>query len=139
MSRSNPLRCDTFRVSPKRPAGRPIKRRRTGLRVLARTSTRALTRDHSAPLEDLAAPHTPRLFTLQCSIEALAPDRAVGAQLLGTFQVGGVLGEPEVGIAYMTRQFGLGSSWGSLPARRERHVRSPASWSFPSVFYWRNP
>ena len=101
--------------------------------------TRALARDHSAPFEDLAAPYTPRLFTFQCSLEALAADRAVDAQLLGAFQVGGVLGEPEVGIAYMTWQFGPGSWSGSLPARRERHFRSPASWSFPSVFYWRNP
>src|SRR6202022_5198118 len=60
-----------------------------GLRVLPGTSTRALARDNHTALEDLAAPHTPRLLAFERCVEALTPDRAVGAQLLCAFEVRG--------------------------------------------------
>src|SRR5206468_11429438 len=65
--------------------------------LLARTTPRPLTRYDGATLEDLATPDAPRLGPLQCAGQALDPDGAVAAQRLGQFQLGGGVGEPQVG------------------------------------------
>ncbi|OBJ36448.1 hypothetical protein A5630_07145 [Mycolicibacterium mucogenicum] len=70
--------------------------------VLTRTTARTLACDDGTPFEDLPAPNTPRLFTFQRLAEALEPDRAVGAQRLGLFQLSGVVSEPHIGVADMT-------------------------------------
>src|SRR4029450_5651317 len=48
--------------------------------LLARATTRPLTRHHSAALEDLATPHAPRLCALDRAREALDANRAVRAE-----------------------------------------------------------
>src|SRR6266566_6357068 len=65
---------------------------------LARTTPRPLTRNHGATLEDLATPDAPRLGPLHGAGQALDPNRAVAAQRLGQFQLGGGVGEPQVGV-----------------------------------------
>src|SRR4051794_39299395 len=54
---------------------------------LAGPTTRAFSRDDSAVLENLATPHPPRLLPGQRAVQAGQPDRALGAQLLGLFQL----------------------------------------------------
>ncbi len=76
-------------------------RRLTGF---AWTSARAFATHDRPPLEDLAAPHTPGFGPFQRRRQALAADRAARAQRLGALQIGRGLGEPQVGIADMTRQ-----------------------------------
>ena len=68
--------------------------------VLAGTAARPLAGDDHATLEDLAAPHSPRLPTLDGAGEAGEAGRAVPAQVLGPLQIGRRLGEPEIGVLH---------------------------------------
>ncbi len=72
------------------------------LGVLAWPSTRTLACDDRAAVEDLAAPHAPRLLALERGRQALAPDRALRAQRLGAFEFDGALGEPHIGVVQVT-------------------------------------
>src|SRR6266536_3102038 len=65
---------------------------------LAGTSPRALAGDHVPALEDLPAPDSPGLATLEGAGEAGETGRAVPAVLLGQLQVGRVLGEPQIRV-----------------------------------------
>src|SRR5581483_1908939 len=100
-----------------------IARALCGSHILARTAPGPLACDNHTAFEDLTTPNTPRLFTFQGRVEALTPNRAVGAQLLGALQLRRVLGEPQIGVTDMTRQLGERPLLGSFPACRERHVR----------------
>src|SRR5438874_11852337 len=78
--------------------------------LLARTATGPLTRYDRATLEDLAAPHAPRLAPLDGAGQALHPERALRAEGLGQFQLGRGLGEPQVRVEGAARQVGLGTA-----------------------------
>ena len=71
--------------------------------VLARTATWALAGDDHAAVEDLTAPHAPRLLPFQRGVQALPAQRALGAQFFRAFEIAGVLSEPQIGILDMTR------------------------------------
>src|SRR5436305_14223821 len=72
--------------------------------LLAWTTPRPLPRNHGTTLEDLATPDAPGLGPLDRTREALDPNRAVAAQRLGQFQLGGGVGEPQVGVEPPARQ-----------------------------------
>ena len=69
-----------------------------------------------AVIEDLTAPHTPRLGPAQRARQALGPDRAPAAERLGPLQLGRSLGEPQVGVAGAAREVEADT------ARRAQHV-----------------
>src|SRR5690606_27404529 len=75
-------------------------------RHLARTAAWTLARDHDSLVEDLTAPDTPRLTPIDGRAQAALADRAGRAQRLGLLELGGVLGEPEVGVGDPARQHG---------------------------------
>src|SRR5699024_9925998 len=73
--------------------------------VLAGTAATALDGDDATGLEDLAAPDAPGLTALEGTLPARLQQRAGAAQGLGLFEIGGPLGEEEVGgVDVMARQ-----------------------------------
>src|SRR5256885_9551540 len=110
----------------------------TGDVLLARTTPRPLPRNHGATLEDLATPDAPGLGPIDRTREALDPDGAVAAQRLGQVQLGGGVGEPQVGGEGPARE---------VPPYLHRHVRGPRpaplpgtslSVSFLAPVFWNN-
>src|SRR3954463_7797725 len=65
---------------------------------LAGTTAGPLARNHSATLENLAAPDTPGLVALDRAGEALDAQRALTAERLRQFQLGRAVGEPQVRV-----------------------------------------
>ena len=63
--------------------------RSRGRLVLAGSATRPLAGNHHSLEEELTAPDSPGLATLEGAVEAERPDRAVHAQRLGKLHVGG--------------------------------------------------
>src|SRR3954451_21887173 len=72
--------------------------------LLPWTASRSLARDHDAAFEDLAAPDAPGLAAVQRAGQARRPHGAVGAEALGTLQLGRALGEPQLGGLPPARQ-----------------------------------
>src|SRR4051812_47807749 len=72
------------------------------LLILARATPGALAGHHGPAVDDLAAPHAPRLSAFQCLGKALTANRAVRTQRLRPFQLEWVLGEPQVRVADVT-------------------------------------
>src|SRR4051794_13596294 len=72
--------------------------------LLARTASRSLAGDHDATFEDLAAPDTPWLATVEGAGQARRPHGAVGAEALGELQLGRALGEPQLRVLDPARQ-----------------------------------
>jgi hypothetical protein len=64
--------------------------------VLTRTPPGPLPGDHDATLEDLAAPDSPRFTPCKRTGQARFPDRAVGAEALGPFELPRRFREPQV-------------------------------------------
>lgn len=54
--------------------------------------------------QDLTAPHAVRLTALECAGQAPVPNRAGRAQRLGSLEVLGPLGKPEIGVVHVARQ-----------------------------------
>ena len=86
-------------------SGRAARRTRSGSNLgLARTAARPLARHDDALDEELAAPDTPRLPTLEGAGEAGGADGAVGAQGLGVLDVSRRLGEEQLRVEGPARQ-----------------------------------
>ena len=72
--------------------------------VLPRTPTRTLVRHNLAMIKDLTAPDTCRLAPLDGAGQASQSHGAAGAQCLRPSEIGRSLGEPQLGIVYLTGQ-----------------------------------
>src|SRR4029453_16712996 len=95
---------------------------------LARTTAGPLTRNHSAALEDLAAPDAPGLISLDRAGQALDAQRAVRAQRLRQFQLGRGVREPKVRVELPTGQVCLELDMDVEGGQRQTHkARSPLS------------
>src|SRR5665811_1705591 len=79
-----------------------------GNRVLAETSAGTLAGDDRPLDEELANPYAPWLRTIQCAGKALDANRACPTQGLGKLDIGGALGEPQLGIGLLTRDVRTG-------------------------------
>src|SRR3954468_24533010 len=72
--------------------------------VLAGTATRTLAGHDDALDEELSAPHTPRLATLEGAVEAECADRAVDTESLRELHVARRLGEPQLRVVHPARK-----------------------------------
>src|SRR3954449_4813978 len=72
--------------------------------LLSWAASRSLARDHDAAFEDLAAPDTPGLATVEGAGQARRPHGAVGAEALGKLQLCRALGEPQLRVLDPARQ-----------------------------------
>lgn len=86
----------------------PPNRALTRTQVACVGASRSLARYDGPLIEDLAAPHPPRLGAVESRTETTGTDGALRAQCLGLLEFGRSFGEPEIGVGCPARQVAAG-------------------------------